>query len=121
MARQFLEDARAAYERESYPTAVNRAYYSLFKTISALQAADGVQFRSHGQAIGAFNHRYIYEEARFPKEYGRKLYDIMELRHTSDYDDFSVPTEEETMDAIAFAEEFLSAVKKYYEEGRRSV
>ena len=121
MARQFLEDARAAYERESYPTAVNRAYYSLFKTISALQAADGLQFRSHGQAIGAFNHRYIYEEARFPKEDGRKLYDIMELRHTSNYDDFSVPTEEETMDAIAFAEEFLSAVKKYYEEGRRSV
>ena len=37
----------------------------------------------------------------------------MELRHTSDYDDFIVPDDEETQEAVVFAEEFLSAVRAY--------
>ena len=51
MAEQYIADAKLAYEHESNNSAVNRAYYALFKTISALQALEGLSFSSHGQAI----------------------------------------------------------------------
>ena len=115
MACQYISDATCEMQRESYNTAVNRAYYALFKTISALQVLDGLAFRSHGQAIGAFNREYIHKTASFPPSYGSKLHDIMQLRHSSDYDDFSVPTEDETQDAIHFTIEFYFSVKAYCE------
>ncbi len=116
MACQYISDAQCEMQRESYNTAVNRAYYALFKTISALQALDGLAFRSHGQAIGAFNREYIHHVACFPPAYGTQLHDIMQLRHTSDYDDFIVPTEKQTQDAICFAIEFYFSVKEYCEK-----
>ena len=116
MACQSLSDAQCEMQRESYNTAVNRSYYALFKTISALQALDGLAFRSHGQAIGAFNREYIHRRACFPSNYGAQLHDIMQLRHTSDYDDFVIPTEVQTQDAIRFAVEFYFSVKEYCEK-----
>ena len=115
MACQFIDDARSEEQRESYNTAVNRAYYALFKTISALQALDGLAFRSHGQAMGAFNREYIHMRACFPSSYGTRLHYIMQLRHSSDYDDSSIPTVQQTLDAIDFAVEFYFAVKTYCE------
>lgn len=116
IAKQFLADAKAMHQRESNNTAVNRAYYAIFKAVTAVQTLDGKKFRSHGKAIGDFNYEYIHQKGIFPDVYGEKMYDVMRLRHTSDYEEFADPTDGQTQEAIAFAEEFLDAAKRYCEK-----
>ena len=116
IARQFLADAKEAYSRESNNTAVNRAYYALFKVVAAVQTLDGKKFRSHGQAIGDFNYEYIHLKGIFPEEYGERIYDVMRLRHKSDYEEFDTPTDAQTQEAIAFAEQFIESAQKYCNE-----
>lgn len=115
IARQFIEDAKEAHNRESNNTAVNRAYYALFKVVTAVQTLDKKKFRSHGQAIGNFNYEYIHQRGIFPETYGEKLYDVMRLRHKSDYEEFDDPTDEQAQDAISFAEEFFEMARCYCE------
>lgn len=113
LAEQFIEDAKEAHRRKSNNTAVNRAYYALFKIVTAVQTLDKKKFRSHRQALGDFNYEYIHLKGIFPGAYGEKMYDVMRLRHTSDYEEFDNPTDEETQAAITFAEEFYTAAKRY--------
>lgn len=115
LAKQFIKDAHALYLAESNNSAVNRAYYAIFRVVTAAQALDNKRFSSHGQAMGDFNREFIHEKELFPAHYGAKLHKIMRLRHESDYDDFATPTDAKTQEAISFAEEFFISVKHYCE------
>ena len=115
LAKRFLLDAHTAFQSESNNTAVNRAYYAVFKVVTAVQSLEQKKFRSHGQAIGDFNREYIHEKKLFPEKFGGELHKIMKLRHTSDYEEFDNPTDEKTKAAISFAEEFFIALKRYCE------
>lgn len=49
----------------------------------------------------------------FPREIGRKVSEVEEIRHASDYDDFYIASREETERQIAVTNEFLQLVEKY--------
>ena len=49
----------------------------------------------------------------FPREMGRKIAGVEEIRHASDYDDFYIATVEEVEEQIAVAEEFIQMVEDY--------
>ena len=116
LAAQFIKDAHALYLAESNSSAVNRAYYAVFRVVTAAQTLDNKRFSSHGQAIGDFNREFIHEKELFPAHYGAELHKIMRLRHESDYDDFATPTDAKTQEAISFTEEFFVSVRNYCEE-----
>ena len=58
VAREDLETAHLTFEAKQYRGANNRAYYSIFHTICAVLAKEGVAFKRHkdeySNAIGFF-------------------------------------------------------------------
>ena len=49
----------------------------------------------------------------FPRTIGRRVAELEEIRHASDYDDFYIASKEEVNEAIDTATEFVSMVEDY--------
>lgn len=111
-AKSDLNAARILLNAEEYKGANNRAYYAVFHAINAVHALKGNGYKRHKDAIGNFNKDYVKTEI-FPREIGRKVSEVEEIRHASDYDDFYIASREETERQIAVANEFLQLVEKY--------
>ncbi|MCD7745686.1 MAG: HEPN domain-containing protein [Lachnospiraceae bacterium] len=82
VAREDLETAKLIFDAGQYRGANNRAYYSIFHSISAVLANEGVAFKRHKDTLGYFNKNYIHEEI-FPRDLGRKIVKAEEIRHAS--------------------------------------
>ena len=111
-AKSDLKSAGILFDAEEYRGANNRAYYAVFHAINAIHALDGQAYKRHKDAIGNFNKDYV-KTGVFPREIGRKISEIEEIRHASDYDDFYIADREEARRQIAAAEEFIRLVKEY--------
>lgn len=111
-AKSDLNAARILLNAEEYKGANNRAYYAVFHAINAVHALKGNGYKRHKDAIGNFNKDYVKTEI-FPREIGRKVSEVEEIRHASDYDDFYIASREETERQIAVTNEFLQLVEKY--------
>ena len=75
---------------------------------------NGYGHKRHKDAIGFFNKEYVKSNI-FPREIGRKISEVEEIRHASDYDDFYIASKEETQRQISVADEFIGMVEKYCE------
>lgn len=115
VAREDLETANLTYEAGKFRAANNRAYYSIFHTVSAVLAKEGVAFKRHKDTLSYFNKNYIHTGI-FPRELGRKIVKAEEIRHASDYDTFYIASKEVTMQQIQTAEQILHLAEKYLEE-----
>lgn len=111
-AKSVLNDAKILYEASSYKSANNRAYYAIFHMINAVHGLNGKAYKKHKDAIANFNKEYVKTEI-FPRELGRNISKVEEIRHASDYDDFYIATKEETKRQIQIAEEFIRIAEKY--------
>lgn len=104
-AKEDLNSAKILRDANSYKGANNRSYYAVFHAINAIHALSGVAYKRHKDAIANFNKEYVKTNI-FPREMGRKIAGIEEIRHASDYDDFYIAKIEEVNEQIAIAEEF---------------
>ncbi len=111
-AKEDLKSAKILRNAEAYKGANNRAYYAVFHAINAIHGLKGVAYKRHRDAIGNFNKEYIKTEI-FPRDIGRKIAGLEEIRHASDYDDFYITTIEEVEEQIAIAEEFIQMAEAY--------
>ena len=112
VAREDLETAHLTFEAKQYRGANNRAYYSIFHTICAVLAKEGVAFKSHKDTLSYFNKNYVQPEI-FPRELGRKIVKAEEIRHASDYDTFYIASKMITAEQIETAEKILELAEKY--------
>lgn len=111
-AKSDLKSARILMEAEEYKGANNRAYYAIFHAVNAVHALNGIGYKRHKDAIGNFNKDYVKTEI-FPREIGRKISMVEEIRHASDYDDFYIADRKESEKQIETADEFIHMVEKY--------
>lgn len=111
-AKSDLNAARILFEAEEYKGANNRAYYAVFHAINTVHALNGNGYKRHKDAIGNFNKDYV-KSGIFPREVGRKVSEIEEIRHASDYDDFYLASREETERQIAMADELIQLIESY--------
>ena len=109
-----LEDARLMYENGRYKNALNRAYYSIFHAIRAVNALNEFDSSKHSGVIAFFNQNYIKEEI-FPKELSKIITQASNNREKADYLDFYIASSEEAQKQIARAEEFTAVIKQYLE------
>lgn len=107
-----MKSAKILRDADSYKGANNRAYYAIYHAINAIHGMKGVAYKRHKDAIANFNKEYVKTEI-FPREMGRKIAGVEEIRHASDYDDFYIATVEEVNEQIAIAEEFIQRVEDY--------
>ena len=76
-------------KEQEYRGANNRAYYAIYHAISAVHALDEKSYKRHKDTLANFNKNYVKTEI-FPKTFGRKIAVAEEIRHASDYDDFTL-------------------------------
>lgn len=111
-AKEDVKMACILLEAKGYKAANNRAYYAIFHGISAVHALDGNAYKRHKDAIANFNKMYV-KTGIFPREMGRNISEVEEIRHASDYDDFFVATLQEAKEQIEIAKEFIALVECY--------
>ena len=112
VAKDDLAAAEQSFEGKHYRASNNRAYYAIFRAISACLALEFKAFKQHAQVIDNFNKDFIHTGI-FPKEISRKISRAQEIRHASDYDDFFIISVEEAKEQLETAKEVVEMVTKY--------
>jgi uncharacterized protein (UPF0332 family) len=90
--------------------AAARSYYAVFYAASALLLSDDRRFRKHSGVIASF-HRYYVKEGRLPREAGRTLIRLYDLRDLADYGGSQHVTMPDAEKAVADARHFLDLVR----------
>ena len=98
-AKEDLDAARLNFESGHYRASNNRAYYAIFRAISACLALRFKAYKQHAQVIGNFNRDFVHTGI-FPKEISKKINRAQEIRHASDYDDFYIVSVEDAKEQI---------------------
>lgn len=119
-AKEDLKSAVLLRDAGLYKGANNRAYYAVFHAINAIHALNGNAYKRHKDAIANFNKEYVKTKI-FPRDIGRKIAGIEEIRHASDYDDFYIASIEEVNEQILVADEFIDMVQRYCEQHLKDI
>jgi uncharacterized protein (UPF0332 family) len=112
VANEDLEVAKDNFGKSFFRAANNRAYYSIYHSITAVLALEQKAFKRHKDTLAYFNKEYVRTDI-FPRELGHQISVAEEVRHASDYDEFYVASKEECFRQIQCAEALFEAVKKY--------
>ena len=111
-SKKALQDAQDCVKDDKLETALNRAYYAIFYSVTALAKKYNFSTSKHSALMGWFNKKFIYED----KVFGNKMYQTYEevflFRQKSDYDLMYVPTKQEVEDIIAETGDFVDNVLK---------
>ncbi len=107
-SEKFLKDARNMFDKDLDEMTILAVYESLFHAARAVLFADGYAERSH-YAICVYL-REKRQDLGLREVNGLDLY--RELRHSVAYGLDAKMTPKDSSEAINFAQEFLSAVKK---------
>ena len=79
-AREELDTAELLFENERLKAANNRAYYSIYYSLTAVLCLEPIAFKKHKDMIGYFNKNYVHTD-RFPREIGRNISKAAKIRH----------------------------------------
>ena len=111
-AEESLKASKNCLDNGFYKDAINRSYYSAFYEIKAVLALGTIDFKRHKDVIAYFNKQYVATEI-FPRELGKRLGTLKQLREKSDYDDFYIASKEKSIEQIETAEIVLKKIKGY--------
>ncbi len=112
IAREDLQVAGENMAAGHLRAANNRAYYSIYHSITAVLALEGTAFKRHKDTLAYFNKTYI-RNGIFPKTLGRQISTAEMVRHASDYNEFYIVSKEETQKQIGCAQELLELAEQY--------
>lgn len=114
-SKDTLQVARNCLQEGFYKDAVNRSYYSVFYAIKAVLALGTIDFKRHKDVVAYFNKEYV-ATGTFPRETGRKLATLKQIREKSDYDDFYIISREKAVEQFESAKLVLQNVENYLEQ-----
>lgn len=114
-AREELDTAELLFKNERLKAANNRAYYSIYYSLTAVLCLEPIAFKKHKDTIGYFNKNYVHTD-RFPREIGRNISKAAKIRHASDYDEFYIASKEEAERQIQTEKELADLVDKFISE-----
>lgn len=105
-----IEDAKIMFENGRYKNALNRAYYSIFHAIRAVNTFDGFDSSKHSGVIAHFNQAYVKTEL-ISKEASKIIKLASENREKADYLDFFVASRVEAQNQIERAVIFCEMIR----------
>lgn len=88
----------------------SRAYYAAFYAATAALLFEGVEFSKHSGVIAAVHQRFV-KTGKLPRQCGRDLNWLFELRAIGDYGETRHVPQEDAARAIEAADGFLQAIK----------
>ena len=111
-AKESLKVAEHCLREGWYKDSINRSYYAAFYAIKAVLALGTIDFKRHKDVVAYFNKEYVARNV-FPRELGRRLGMLKQLREKSDYDDFYIASKEQADEQYHTAEYVIANVDKY--------
>jgi len=111
-ANETYSTALENLSNSKYLDANNRAYYSIYHSIRAVLALDGVDFKKHSGVISYFRENYIKTNV-FDSLYSDIIGKASIIRGKSDYEDFYFATAAEAKEQVDNALVFYNAVAEY--------
>jgi len=118
-ARETFLDVQLAVQNMRWNNAANRLYYACFYAAIALLLKDGYETRTHNGVRTLFGLHYVKTgliDEKLMKAY-RKMFS---LRQTGDYDDMVVLTEDDILELLEPAEQFINAIENLIKENLKS-
>ncbi len=114
LAEEVLADARAAHERDSRRTSLNRSYYAAFYAVSALLTARGLHSSKHRGVLSLFDREFVLT-GEMSREHGRALHRLFEKRSEADYDIYGSFDSNEVSDALNSASALIADARDVLE------
>lgn len=111
-AREEIDTAELLFHNERLKAANNRAYYSIYYSLTVVLCLEPIAFKRHKDTLGYFNKNYVHTGI-FPEEIGRNISKAQKVRHASDYDEFYVASKEEAENQIRTAKMIADLVDKF--------
>ena len=111
-AQDSLRVAERCLSDGFYKDSINRSYYAAFYCIKAVLALGTVDFKRHKDVMAYFNKEYVAANI-FPRELGRKLSTLKQLREKSDYDDFYIASKTQAEEQYETAKFVFEQINSY--------
>jgi len=92
--------------------AVNRAYYAVFYSITALLISKEIYPKTHSGLMNQFGQHFIKTDI-FSTKLNAKVSKIFEFRNEADYDLEAFVDENEIEEALQIAKEVITLTKEY--------
>ena len=108
-AYETRNEALLLFENRMFPAVVNRVYYSMFYSLSALAIYDGFQTGKHAQLIGWFNKNYV-KNGKVDARYSKIISQAFDKRMLGDYADVPEFSQQELETMLSESGEFINAI-----------
>lgn len=110
-ARNTLNDARLYFNSATLESTVNRVYYAIFYSVTALLLTRGLSSAKHSGIRSLFNKEFV-KRGLVDTELGQFFSDMQDSRQEGDYKDFVQFNREEVAQWLAKAELFIVTVEE---------
>jgi len=117
-AEEAVKDARILYDGGgSFFSVVNRSYYAVFYAVLALFSREDheISAHSHGEMLLLFDREYV-ETNVFSEEVSGVYHRVFDLRKECDYREFNSVTEEEVLEVMSDAVEFVRMMQSHLKD-----
>ena len=111
-AKNSLKVAEHCLKEDLYKDSINRSYYVAFYAIKAVLALGTIDFKRHKDVVAYFNKEYVATNV-FPRELGKRLGMLKQLREKSDYDDFYIASRDQAEGQYHTAKYTIEKVEEY--------
>jgi len=111
MAEERLESAQALLGIGNFSDSISRTYYAFLDAASAILISINIAPQSHAGAIGLFGKHFV-KTKKVPDKFGKMFKRIEKARLEADYKHLKKFTQDEAMDALKEAREFVDVIKK---------
>lgn len=109
-ARDTIDISRFLFDSGKLNVAVNRIYYGMYYTLTALALKYKFETSKHSQLIGWFNREFVSSN-KLDVKYGQILRNAFQNRTKSDYDAYIEFTPHEVEVMLKEMKDFISAVE----------
>ncbi|MCD4665720.1 MAG: HEPN domain-containing protein [Bacteroidales bacterium] len=107
-----LEDAKLLIDNSSFSADINRVYYAIFFTTTALALKNNFKTSKHQQLIGWFNKAFI-KEGKVDKKYGKIIRKAFEYRSEADYGEYVNFSENQVQKIYTDGVDFTNRIKMF--------
>ena len=112
LANDELETANLLLENNRYRACISRSYYAMYHATQALMEAKGLHSKTHKGIIKLFGQHFI-KTGEFEVEFARILSDAYDLCRLSDYEETTLPTQQQAEKLLVAATRFVQKVQDY--------
>lgn len=112
LAEERLDSAKVLLDKGCFKDSIGRSYSSIFASLRALLASDGVDFSKHTGVISYFQRNYI-KSGIFDIKYSDYIREAFQIRNNTDYSDFYIVSREDAELQLQRAKELYILIKEY--------